>query len=104
MYIEVYLFLIFPRCQASLSRAPAFVIPGFMKAGTSYFYELLRSHPLVLPAVQGVAFKETGCYTKYSNSSQKYALRMNCFPFIESHEVSKYCIQRSLDVLIHVCD
>jgi len=76
------------RNQAKRSCTLSFVVPGFMKAGTTYLFDLLSKHPQILLALKGVVFKETGCY--YTNSFNKNVSyeRMNCFPFIESHDVS----------------
>lgn len=66
-----------------MSCAPTFVIPGFMKAGTSFVYDALSKHPQVLTALRGVVFKETGCYLPREVKPS----RMDCFPFVESAEV-----------------
>jgi len=65
--------------QALLSCGPSFVLPGFMKAGTTYLFGVLTRHPHVLNALRGVGFKETGCYLPSSRRDN----RMNCFPFVE---------------------
>lgn len=49
----------------------------------------LTNHPQVLRALKGVNFKETGCYLPPSKRLVRVDNpnhRMNCFPFIESHE------------------
>lgn len=49
----------------------------------------LTNHPQVLRALKGVNFKETGCYlppVKGVTRVDSPNHRMNCFPFIESHE------------------
>jgi hypothetical protein len=91
--------------RANLSSSLSFVIPGFMKAGTTYFYDAISRHPLIVKALSGVNFKETGCYLDLSSvagsddrkeslsieeidtqlpilAKKKFKL-MNCFPFIE---------------------
>jgi hypothetical protein len=91
--------------RANLSSSLSFVIPRFMKAGTTYFYDAVSRHPLIVKALSGVNFKESGCYLDLSSVAgsddrkqslsieeidkqlpilpkQKFKL-MNCFPFIE---------------------
>lgn len=66
--------------QASLSCGPSFVLPGFMKAGTTYLFGVLtRHHPHILNALRGTGFKETGCYLPSSRRED----RMDCFPFVQ---------------------
>lgn len=91
-----------------MSCALHFVVPGFMKAGTTYMFGSLMSHPQLLNTLRGVTFKETGCYSSQytqlkpwtGGTSSKavvkldangaviseYRNRMHCFPFVESHE------------------
>lgn len=60
-----------------------------MKAGTSYLFDMISKHPLVLHTLKGVIFKETGCYYGEIVQSEATAYRrMNCFPFVEPHDVS----------------
>ena len=66
--------------QATASCAPTFVIPGFMKAGTTFVYDVLTRHPQVLKALRGVVFKETGCYLDVAAVSKPE--RMQCFPHV----------------------
>lgn len=72
--------------QAVSSCSPHFVIPGFMKAGTSFLYDALTRHPQIVHALKGVVFKETGCYLPNSMVPKKAPNRMTCFPFIEEQE------------------
>lgn len=65
--------------QASLSCGPSFVLPGFMKAGTTYLFGVLTRHPHILNALRGTGFKETGCYLPSSRREN----HMDCFPFVE---------------------
>ena len=65
--------------QASLSCGPSFVLPGFMKAGTTFLFGVLTRHPHILNALRGTGFKETGCYLP-SSRRENY---MDCFPFVE---------------------
>ncbi len=74
--------------QGSLSCTLSFTIPGFMKAGTTFLFDLLGKHPQVVLALRGFEFKETACYYNDLIQSDKSYERMNCFPFIEPHEVS----------------
>jgi hypothetical protein len=69
--------------QASSSCALTFMIPGFMKAGTTFLFDTLGRHPQVLMALKGVAFKETGCYLGTQMSKSRRMQRMNCYPFVE---------------------
>ncbi|RYH25131.1 hypothetical protein EON65_16010 [archaeon] len=76
--------------EAQQSCALSFVIPGFMKAGSSFFFETLIGHPLLLRALRGAQFKETGCYLSYNKRSsvvgQPALQRMHCFPFVQPNE------------------
>lgn len=76
--------------QAHLSCTISFVVAGFMKAGSSYLYNLLTSHPQIVKLLRGVAFKESGCYLPDSMRGKKSPARMNCFPFIEQGEMFIY--------------
>jgi len=55
-----------------------------MKAGTTFLFETLTKHPLVLNALVGVAFKETGCYLPSRLKPHIAHQRMSCFPFVRS--------------------
>lgn len=72
--------------QARASCAPHFVIPGFMKAGSSFLFETLVGHPLIVRALRGAQFKETGCYLAQRMTPPLVSSRMNCFPFVEPHD------------------
>jgi hypothetical protein len=48
--------------QSKSSCSLHFVVPGFMKAGTSYVFETLTKHPQVLKTLRGTLFKETGFF------------------------------------------
>lgn len=76
--------------EAQQSCALSFVIPGFMKAGSSFFFETLIGHPLLLRALRGAQFKETGCYLGYNKKAkvigQPALQRMHCFPFVQPNE------------------
>lgn len=84
-----------------------------MKAGTTYMFGTLMTHPQLLNTLRGVTFKETGCYSAQytqlkpwhgSSAASKdvvkvdakgvavsdYRNRMHCFPFVESHEQMYY--------------
>jgi hypothetical protein len=62
-----------------------------MKTGTTYLFDLLRQHPQILTALKGYAFKETGCYYSNPNNQSIFShMRMNCFPYVESHEPMIY--------------
>ncbi len=76
--------------QANASCALHFVIAGFMKAGTTYVYDLLAKHPQIIRNLKGVAFKETGCYLKNSLRANSRINRMNCFPFLERREAEVF--------------
>ena len=76
--------------HASSSCAPTFIVPGFMKAGTTFLYETLGKHPQVLKALRGVAFKETGCYLEPQMTEKKRDQRMQCFPFLENGEAGHF--------------
>jgi hypothetical protein len=69
--------------QAKSSCSLTFMIPGFMKAGTTFLFETLGRHPQVLMALRGVAFKETGCYLGSQMSQSRRSQRMSCYPFVE---------------------
>lgn len=72
--------------KASASCALSFTIPGFMKAGTTYLYDTITNHPLMVKALQGVGFKETGCYDTPGVELRKAYQRLQCFPFVEPHD------------------
>jgi hypothetical protein len=90
--------------RANLSCSLSFVIPGFMKAGTTFFYDLVIQHPVVVKALQGVNFKETGCYLDINPTNYRPPLSysapqsvlpvlpnrktalLNCFPFVEASD------------------
>ena len=74
------------RVRAWLSTSPSFVIPGFMKAGTTFIYNLIADHPQTLPNLAGSQFKETGCYDTKHLSLGAAQDRMLCFPFVKSNE------------------
>lgn len=76
--------------QANKSCAISFVVAGFMKAGSSYMYNLLTLHPQIVKLLRGVAFKESGCYLPDSMRGKKSPARMNCFPFVENGEYFIY--------------
>lgn len=88
------------RLMSQSSCSPRFVIPGFMKAGSSYLYDLITSHPRALKALRGVAFKETGCYDPHFLKTIPATSRIECFPFVERHEVS---VNQSLLSLWYCC-
>lgn len=69
--------------QAKSSCSLTFMIPGFMKAGTTFLFETLGRHPQVLMALRGVAFKETGCYLGSQMTQSRRGQRMSCYPFVE---------------------
>ena len=75
--------------QANLSCGPTFIIAGFMKAGSTFLFNSLSSHPQILRNLKGVAFKEAAAYLDiwYTNTP---SLRMNRFPFIEEYESSNF--------------
>lgn len=50
------------RQRARMSSSLHFVIPGFMKAASTYLYDNIVSHPRVVPALRGFMYKEPGCY------------------------------------------
>jgi len=75
--------------RASLSCSISFVMPGFMKSASSFLYESLIRHPLVLHALRGVRFKETGCYLPQRVNQEPPVhpqSRLDCFPFVEKNE------------------
>jgi hypothetical protein len=92
--------------QSRVSCALTFAIVGFMKAGTTYVYDLLASHPQVVKNLkvptghitirlkvliafkQGVGFKETGCYLPSSLRNNSGINRMDCFPFVQEGDTS----------------
>ena len=90
--------------RSQLSCSPSFVIPGFMKAGTTFFYDMIMKHPMLVKAITGVQFKETGCYLDLlmnanaliNNNNYKTLLLkkkgklMNCFPFVEAKDYIYY--------------
>jgi hypothetical protein len=59
-----------------------------MKAGTTFLFDLIAKHPTVVFALKGFEFKETACYYNDMIHGDAPHLRMNCFPFIEAHDVS----------------
>jgi hypothetical protein len=78
-----------------MSCALSFVLPGFMKSGSSYVFDIIRNHPQVVTPVHGVIFKETGCYETPVLFQGQPDDRLQCFPFVEDHEVRSFpCIQR----------
>lgn len=99
----------FCRNQGASSCTLSFVLPGFMKAGTTFLFDMLGKHSQVLLgignidqtyrkcsytimdvpliALRGFDFKETACYYKDLIESDSSQERMNCFPFVEDHEV-----------------
>jgi hypothetical protein len=90
--------------QAQVSCTLDFVIPGFMKAGSTFLFGTIAKHPQVLNTLRGVTFKETGCYgaeytfgkvhryndTRLAGGSgvvrSSVRNRMQCFPFVEPGE------------------
>lgn len=72
--------------QSRVSCAPSFVIPGFMKAGSSFVFETLMGHPNAVRALRGSQFKETGCYLPQRMTPDLRSTRMNCFPFVEPRD------------------
>lgn len=73
----VVIFVVLTHCftmctltQAAVSCAPHFVVPGFMKAGTTYAFGTMVTHPMLLNTLRGVTFKETGCYGKQYTQPQ----------------------------------
>ena len=67
--------------------APHFVIPGTMKAATSFMFKALTTHPQVLPPIKGFQYKEAGAYlpAKFYNPEQ-YRHRVGFFPYISNRE------------------
>jgi hypothetical protein len=70
--------------RANQSCTLSFVLPGFMKAGTTYLYGTIDNHPWVVHALRGFDYKEAGCYAPDSmfNKTLRH-LRMDCYPFLE---------------------
>lgn len=75
------------RQRARMSCALTFVVPGFMKAASTYLFDSLAAHPWVVNALRGFDYKEAGCYTPdiTANGSVR-ALRMTCYPFVEEQD------------------
>lgn len=73
------------RNQASLSCSLQFVMPGFMKAGSSFVFDtIVSNHPFLLRTLKGVQFKESGCYSPEKITPNNRIHRAHCFPFVES--------------------
>ena len=72
------------------SCSPSFVIPGFMKSGTTFLFETMTKHPQIIHALVGVGFKETGCYLPGEMVPNKADNRIKCFPFVRSGEPFKF--------------
>ena len=68
------------------SCSPSFVIPGFMKSGTTFLFESMTKHPQIIHALVGVGFKETGCYLPGEMITNKANNRIKCFPFVRNGE------------------
>lgn len=68
--------------QASTSCAPHFMVPGFMKAGSTAIFQAIMTHPQMVHNLRGVVFKETGCYFNTPDRQR----RMFCFPHVEESE------------------
>lgn len=75
------------RQRANMSCALTFVLPGFMKSGSTYIYDTIDNHPWVVNALRGFDYKEAGCYLPETvgNVTRRF-LRMSCYPFIEAHD------------------
>jgi hypothetical protein len=69
------------------SCAPGIVIAGFAKSASSFLFNVLAAHPLVLPALRGAHHKESRCYAHDPrHSPNQLADRAWCFPFVEEGE------------------
>lgn len=79
---------VYLRNQAQASCSLSFVMPGFMKAGSTYLFDLLTKHPQILMTLKGVGFKEAGCYYMEQLLNNRSHHRMNCYPFVEANQVS----------------
>jgi hypothetical protein len=67
-----------------VSCAPTIIVPGFMKAASSFLFSAISAHPQVLPPLRGSQLKETYCY--HSMPLRKIMKRPWCFPYIEPGE------------------
>ncbi len=66
------------------SCAPTIIVPGFMKAASTFLFNAISSHPQVLPPLRGAQMKETYCY--HASPLRKLMKRPWCFPYIEPGE------------------
>ena len=64
--------------------APTVIVPGFMKAASTFLFSAITMHPQVLPPVKGAQLKETYCY--HPSPARKLMKRPWCFPYIEENE------------------
>jgi hypothetical protein len=74
-----------------------------MKSGTTFLYESLVKHPQVIKNLRGVGFKESGCYMPDMMGFKSAAERMNCYPFVEEHEVCVCVKCACMYVCVMVC-
>ena len=66
------------------SCAPTVVVPGFMKAASTFLFNAISAHPQVLPPLRGAQMKETYCY--HGSPIRKLMKRPWCYPYIEPGE------------------
>lgn len=68
-----------------------FVLPGFMKAGSTYIFDTIDAHPWIVPALRGFDYKEASCYTPemLQNETRRFT-RMQCYPFVEPFDHVRY--------------
>jgi hypothetical protein len=65
--------------QASCS--PRVIVPGFMKAASTFLFSAIAKHPQVLPPLKGAQMKETYCY--HASPPRKLMKRAWCYPYVE---------------------
>ena len=67
-----------------VSCSPKVIVPGFMKAASTFLFSAISKHPQVLPPLKGAQMKETYCY--HASPPRKLMKRMWCFPYVEPGE------------------
>jgi len=75
---------------ASVKCAPTVILPGAQKGASTFAWGLIESHPLLLPAVRGKGFKETGVYADPRLVPPAALTGGNPADFLSSHAVTSH--------------
>lgn len=81
------------RQRANMTCAVSFVMPGFMKAGSTYLFNMIDDHPSLVRPLKGFNYKEPGCYTTQlltNNKGKEKFQRLHCYPLVEPHDIAAY--------------